>query len=70
MLATQKNDRAAREQSSLADNEEKGRTRDIVAQIIAWGTGTKSSGKDYSLGRSAIITFYITIHPSHTKERR
>lgn len=40
MLATQKNDRAAKDQSSLADNEEKGQTRDIVAKIISWGTGT------------------------------
>lgn len=59
------------DQSSLPLNSiEKGETRDIVAKIISWGTGNKSSGKDYSLGRSAIITFYITIHPSHTKERR
>lgn len=43
------------EQSSipLRDNE-KGTTRDIVAQIISWGKGTKSSGKDYSLGRAAL----------------
>ena len=37
-----------------ADNDEKGQTRDIVAKIINWGTGAKSSGKDYSLGRSAL----------------
>ena len=43
------------EQSSLPLNSiEKGETRDIVAKIISWGTGAKNSGKDYSLGRSAI----------------
>lgn len=53
MLATQKYNKAV-EQSSLAlNNEEKGRTRDVVAKIIGWGTGGKNSGKDYSLGRSA-----------------
>ena len=45
MLATQKNDRAARELWSLADNEEKGRTRDVVAQIIAWVTVSDSRRK-------------------------
>ena len=45
---------ADREQSSHSNNEEKGRTRDIVAKIISWGSGAKSSGKDYSLGRSAL----------------
>ncbi len=53
MIATQ-NNRAAKEQSPVADNKEKGETRDIVAKIISWGTGTKGSGKDYSLGRSAL----------------
>lgn len=43
-----------KEQSSHSDKEEKGETRDIVAKIISWGTGTKGSGKDYSLGRSAL----------------
>lgn len=43
------------EQSSIPlNNEEKGTTRDIVAKIIGWGTGGKNSGKDYSLGRSAL----------------
>lgn len=43
------------EQSSIPlQNSEKGATRDIVAKIISWGTGAKSSGKDYSLGRSAL----------------
>lgn len=37
-----------------AEAENKGETRDIVAKIISWGTGTKCSGKDYSLGRSAL----------------
>lgn len=37
-----------------AEAESKGETRDIVAKIISWGTGTKGSGKDYSLGRSAL----------------
>lgn len=41
-----------KEQSS--HSEEKGDTRDIVAKIINWGTGSKNSGKDYSLGRSAL----------------
>lgn len=45
---------ADREQSSHSDNEERGRTRDIVAKIISWGSGSKSSGKDYSLGRAAL----------------
>lgn len=54
MLATQNNKRAATEQSSLAGTGEKGETRDIVAKIIGWGTGGKNSGKDYSLGRSAL----------------
>ena len=40
------------EQSSYSV--EKGETRDIVAKIIGWGTGGKNSGKDYSLGRSAL----------------
>lgn len=53
IIATQ-NNRAAKEQSSVADNKEKGETRDIVAKIISWGTGTKGSGKDYSLGRAAL----------------
>lgn len=53
MIVTQ-NNRAAKKQSSVADNKEKGETRDIVAKIISWGTGTKGSGKDYSLGRSAL----------------
>lgn len=53
MIATQ-NNKAAKEQSSVADSEEKGETRDIVAKIINWGSGAKSSGKDYSLGRSAL----------------
>ena len=53
MIATQ-NNRAAKEQSSVAGNEEKGETRNIVAKIINWGSGTKSSGKDYSLGRAAL----------------
>lgn len=48
------NNKAAKELSSLTGNEEKGQTRDIVAQIISWGKGAKSSGKDYSLGRSAL----------------
>ena len=48
------NNKAAKELSSLTGNEEKGQTRDIVAQIISWGSGTKSSGKDYSLGRAAL----------------
>ena len=43
-----------KEQSSLTSDEEKGQTRDIVAKIIGWGTGGKNSGKDYSLGRSAL----------------
>lgn len=42
------------EQSSLTREDEKGETRDIVAKIINWGSGAKSSGKDYSLGRSAL----------------
>lgn len=43
------------EQSSIAPlDDEKGTTRDIVAKIISWGKGAKSSGKDYSLGRSAL----------------
>lgn len=43
------------DQSSLPLNSiEKGETRDIVAKIISWGTGAKNSGKDYSLGRSAL----------------
>lgn len=53
MKATQ-NNRAAKEQSSVAGSEEKGETRDIVAKIINWGSGAKSSGKDYSLARSAL----------------
>lgn len=54
VLATQ-NNKAGKELCSLADdNEEKGQTRDFVAKIINWGTGAKSSGKDYSLGRSAL----------------
>lgn len=49
------NQYSPKEQSSLPLNhEEKGQTRDIVAKIISWGSGTKSSGKDYSLGRSAL----------------
>lgn len=42
------------ERSSLTREDEKGETRDIVAKIINWGSGAKSSGKDYSLGRSAL----------------
>ncbi len=53
-ISTQNNNRAVMEQSSMSDNDEKGTTRDIVAKIISWGSGTKSSGKDYSLGRSAL----------------
>lgn len=53
MIATQ-NNKAAKEQSSVAGSEERGETRDIVAKIINWGSGAKSSGKDYSLGRSAL----------------
>lgn len=53
MMATQ-NNKAAKELGSLTGNEEKGQTRDFVAKIISWGTGTKNSGKDYSLGRSAL----------------
>lgn len=41
-------------QSSLTEEDEKGQTRDVVAKIINWGSGAKSSGKDYSLGRSAL----------------
>ena len=54
MIATQ-NNRAAKEQSSVADNEEKGETRDIVAKIINWGSGAKSSGKDYSKGTEPCV---------------
>lgn len=44
-----------KDQSSLTrDSDEQGQTRDVVAKIIKWGTGGKSSGKDYSLGRSAL----------------
>lgn len=53
MIAAQ-NNRSAKELSSVAANDEKGETRDIVARIINWGKGAKSSGKDYSLGRSAL----------------
>lgn len=51
-----KNQYSLKDQSSvsLCNNEEKGETRDIVAKIINWGSGAKSSGKDYSLGRSAL----------------
>lgn len=51
-----KNQYSLTEQSSvtLTEESEKGETRDIVAKIINWGTGAKSSGKDYSLGRSAL----------------
>lgn len=51
-----KNQYSLKDQSSvsLCNNEEKGETRDIVAKIISWGSGAKSSGKDYSLGRSAL----------------
>lgn len=51
-----KNQYSLKDQSSgsLCNNEEKGETRDIVAKIISWGSGSKSSGKDYSLGRSAL----------------
>lgn len=48
------NNSVVKGQSSLTGNEEKGQTRDIVAKIISWGSGTKSSGKDYSLGRAAL----------------
>ena len=49
------NQYSPKEQSSLPlKNEERGQTRDFVAKIISWGSGTKSSGKDYSLGRSAL----------------
>lgn len=34
-----------KEQSSHSDQDEKGETRDIVAKIINWGSGAKSSGK-------------------------
>lgn len=54
MLATQKYNTKAKELCSVALNGEKGETRDIVAKIIGWGTGGKNSGKDYSLGRSAL----------------
>lgn len=50
-----KNQYSPMEQSSITlKADEKGSTRDIVAKIISWGAGTKSSGKDYSLGRSAL----------------
>ena len=50
-----KNQYSPMEQSSITlKTDEKGSTRDIVAKIISWGTGTKGSGKDYSLGRSAL----------------
>lgn len=50
-----KNQYSPMEQSSISlKSDEKGSTRDIVAKIISWGTGTKGSGKDYSLGRSAL----------------
>ena len=54
MLATQKYNTKAKELCSVALNGKKGETRDIVAKIIGWGTGGKNSGKDYSLGRSAL----------------
>lgn len=50
-----KNQYSPMEQSSITlKADEKGSTRDIVAKIISWGSGTKGSGKDYSLGRSAL----------------
>lgn len=39
---------------SVTREDEKGEARDIVAKIINWGSGARSSGKDYSLGRSAL----------------
>lgn len=49
------NQYSPKEQGSIPlITDEKGTTRDIVAKIISWGTGTKGSGKDYSLGRSAL----------------
>lgn len=48
------NNSVVKGQSSLTGEDEKGQTRDIVAKIISWGSGAKSSGKDYSLGRSAL----------------
>lgn len=45
-----KNQYSPKEQSSLPPEvKEKGQIRDIVAKIISWGTGTKSSGKDYNI---------------------
>lgn len=62
MLATQKNDRAAKDQSSLADNEEKGRTRDIVAKIISWGI--------FSGSRKALVTYVELKGNSHGGDRK
>lgn len=53
LLSVQNNNRAVKELWSLTGDEQ-GQTRDVVAKIIKWGTGGKSSGKDYSLGRSAL----------------
>lgn len=49
-ILSKQNNRAATEHCSLAGNDEKGETRDIVAKKIKWG----ASGKDFSLGRSAL----------------
>lgn len=48
------NNSLVKELCSVTRDEEKGETRDIVAKIVNWGTGSKNSGKDYSLGRSAL----------------
>lgn len=57
-----------KEQSSHSDNEEKGETRDIVAKIISWGTGTKGSGKElqsWTIGFHFFIFVLLTVIQYH-----
>ena len=50
------------DQSSITTNEEKGRTRDIVAKIISWGI--------FSGSRKALVTYVELKGNSHGGDRK